>query len=314
MAAAISAGDLAEGLSRTNVSAQLAGTEMNNLIGYITTVTDVSQKSASSVGESFKTIFSRLNNAASGKFAKSQAQINELGEEYDPEELLDLNDTETALKAVGIQLRATADSFKKSDDLLQEIASRWDTFTSVQKAGISTSIAGTRQRENFLILMENWDSVSRYAKIAAESQGTAAEKMKAYTDSIEAAQQRVSVALEKLALDLNLTDALKGFYNALTYLVDNIGKIALTLGGVIFAAKGGDIMSSIGTGFTTLSNKAINLNNIYSNILTGGINKEGIKTGLKNFEQNIEEEQKYLIGKKYVDLMNRRAGIVTQGL
>lgn len=52
MSAAISAGDLAEALSRANVSAQLAGSGMDEYIGYVTTVSDVTQKSASSIGES----------------------------------------------------------------------------------------------------------------------------------------------------------------------------------------------------------------------------------------------------------------------
>jgi len=41
--------------------------------------------------------------------------------------------------------------------VLAELASRWESFTEVQKSGISTAVAGTRQRENFLVLMENWD-------------------------------------------------------------------------------------------------------------------------------------------------------------
>ena len=56
MSAAISAGDLALAMSRANNSAKLAGADMDNFIGYVTTVADVSQKSAESVGESFKTI------------------------------------------------------------------------------------------------------------------------------------------------------------------------------------------------------------------------------------------------------------------
>ena len=52
MAAAISAGDLALAMSRANNSARMAGSDMNNFIGYVTTVADVTQKSAESVGES----------------------------------------------------------------------------------------------------------------------------------------------------------------------------------------------------------------------------------------------------------------------
>ena len=51
MAAAISAGDLAEAMSRANNSAQLAGSSLDNYIGYLTTVADITQRSAESVGE-----------------------------------------------------------------------------------------------------------------------------------------------------------------------------------------------------------------------------------------------------------------------
>lgn len=39
-------------MSRANNSARMAGSDMNNFIGYVTTVADVTQKSAESVGES----------------------------------------------------------------------------------------------------------------------------------------------------------------------------------------------------------------------------------------------------------------------
>ena len=52
MAAAISAGDLAEAMSRASNSAQMAGTTLDRYIAYLTTITDVTQKSAASVGES----------------------------------------------------------------------------------------------------------------------------------------------------------------------------------------------------------------------------------------------------------------------
>ena len=49
MAAAISAGDLALAMSRANASARLSGSDMDKFIGYVTTVADVTQKSAESV-------------------------------------------------------------------------------------------------------------------------------------------------------------------------------------------------------------------------------------------------------------------------
>lgn len=70
--AAVSAGDLAEAMSRTAASADLAGVEMDELLGYLAVVGEVTQKSMSSVGESFKTIFARFGNIKAGKFVDDE--------------------------------------------------------------------------------------------------------------------------------------------------------------------------------------------------------------------------------------------------
>jgi TP901 family phage tail tape measure protein len=80
--AAISAGDIAEAMSRANVSAQLAGSEINKYMSYITTVSDVSQLSAETVGTAFKTLYSRYGNVKAGKFVAG-AGDDENAEEFD---------------------------------------------------------------------------------------------------------------------------------------------------------------------------------------------------------------------------------------
>lgn len=138
--AAVSAGDLAEAISRSSVSAQKAGLDLDTFLGYVTVVQETTQKSAEVVGSSFQTLFSRYQNAASNKFSATQEEI-ESGD-YDEENYSNINDIETALKAVGINIRDTIDHFRDFDEIIQEIANRWDTFSNVQQAGISTSLAG----------------------------------------------------------------------------------------------------------------------------------------------------------------------------
>ena len=118
----------------------MAGVSMNKYIGYLTTIMDVTQKSESSVGESMKTVFSRYQNIAAGKFTAAQSDID--SENYNEEEWSGLNDVETALKALGIKIRSSVDTFRDFDDVMEEIASKWDTFSSVQQSGIATSLAG----------------------------------------------------------------------------------------------------------------------------------------------------------------------------
>jgi len=186
MAAAISAGDLALAMSRANNSARMAGSDMNNFIGYVTTVADVTQKSAESVGESFKTIYSRFGNVKANKYAATTADMD--AADYNADEFESLNDIETVLTKQGIKLRETAGTWRDIDDVISDIAEKWKTWDQTTQNAVATVVAGTRQRENVITLFENWDDVAKYAEIAENAYGTATAKMSAYTDSIEASQ------------------------------------------------------------------------------------------------------------------------------
>ena len=240
MAAAISAGDLAEAMSRASNSAQMAGTTLDRYIAYLTTITDVTQKSAASVGESMKTVYARYQNIAAGKFVAAEADIE--SENYNADEWANLNDVEKALGALGINIRDSVSSFRDFDDIMDEIASKWNTYTDVQKSGIATSLAGVRQRENLLTLFENWDAVEKFEEISTNAYGTAIEKMKSYTDSVEAAKNRITVALEKWVLALNQSDTLIWFYNAVAEVSDNLVAWA---GAILLATAA---MNSVGFG------------------------------------------------------------------
>ena len=240
MAAAISAGDLAEAMSRASNSAQMAGTTLDRYIAYLTTITDVTQKSAASVGESMKTVYARYQNIAAGKFVAAEADIE--SENYNADEWANLNDVEKALGALGINIRDSVSSFRDFDDIMDEIASKWNTYTDVQKSGIATSLAGVRQRENLLTLFENWDAVEKFEEISTNAYGTAIEKMKSYTDSVEAAKNRITVALEKWVLALNQSGTLIWFYNAVAEVSDNLVAWA---GAILLATAA---MNSVGFG------------------------------------------------------------------
>ena len=242
MAAAISAGDLAEAMSRASNSAQMAGTSLDRYIAYLTTITDVTQKSAASIGESMKTVYARYQNIAAGKFVAAESDIE--SENYNADEWANLNDVEKALGALGINIRDSVSSFRDFDDIMDEIAGKWNTYTDVQKSGIATSLAGVRQRENLLTLFENWDAVEKFEEISTNAYGTAIEKMKSYTDSVEAAKNRVTVALEKWVLALNQSDTLIWFYNAVAEVSDNLVAWA---GAILLATAA---INSVGFGST----------------------------------------------------------------
>lgn len=260
--------DLAEAMSRANNSAQMAGSSLDRYIGYLTTITDVTQKSAASVGESMKTIYSRYQNIAAGKFVAAQSDID--SENYNEDEWSNLNDVETALGALGIKIRDSVDNFRNFDDVMAEIASKWNSYSDVQQSGIATALAGTRQRENVITMFENFDLVQKYEQIAANSYGTVAKKMEAYTDSVEAARQRITTSVEKFVLSLSTSKLIKKVYNVVADLTEHMYSLAAAVTVFLLAINTKSTTQGFLGGVNTVQQKLLNFN--ISQIKMGQVN------------------------------------------
>ena len=298
MAAAISAGDLAEAMSRANNSAQMAGSTLDRYIGYLTTITDVTQKSAASVGESMKTIYSRYQNIAAGKFVAAQSDID--SENYNEDDWENLNDVETALGALGIKIRDSVDNFRNFDDVMAEIAAKWDSYSDVQQSGIATALAGTRQRENVITMFENFGLVQKYEQIAANSYGTAAQKMEAYTDSVEAARQRITTSVEKFVLSIKTSSAIKAFYNTVADLTENIYALSAAVVGFLLLFNTSGTVNSFFGGVGKIQQKLMNYS--LSQIKLGQFNQDLIHgaNDVRNYRSGIvaNVEESFIVAQK----------------
>lgn len=219
------------------------------------------------------------------KFVASAEDI--AADDYNEQEWEGLNDTEKVLQSFGISIRESAGSFKDADAIFAEIGENWKTYNSVQKAAIATSVAGTRQREVFQATMENWESVSKAAKLAADSQGSAAKKMEAYTSSIEAGTQRIQAAIEKIALNLNIEGVMNKFYSIIADLIDNLGLLSAAVVGYLALFKGQTLYNSLLGGGKIGTNIAFGL-------AKAGMGKEGegsffkaLRDGMENWQTDV---------------------------
>ena len=136
---------------------------------------------------------------------------------------------------------------------MEEIASKWDTYSSVQQSGIATSLAGVRQRENIITIFENWDLVKKFEDISANAYGTAVEKMEAYSQGVEAARKRVQTAWEGFALIVNESGALETAFNALATAIENIHWIILATITALVASNPAGAAATLSQAFTKLS-------------------------------------------------------------
>lgn len=196
---ATDAAGLAEAMSRTSESAKMAGVSMDRLIGMVATTGEVTQKSMSSIGESYKTIFSRMRDIKDGKLSVVS----------DDGEVENISNVEIVLNELGIKLRESNSEFRNFQDVLDEVADSWDNYSSVQKAAIAKAFSGVRQQENFAVLMSHYDKVKEYTDIAANSQGVAEEKFGYYLESLEAKTNALKASLENLAAT-TISDELYG--------------------------------------------------------------------------------------------------------
>lgn len=219
MVSATSSGGLAEAMRNVASSAQLANVSLDKTLAYAATIIETTQRDESSVGMSLRTILARYGNVKAGAF--SNLNLAATGDA----DLENINDIEKVLKKIGISIRSSATEFRSFETVLDEVADKWERLDSVSKNAIATAFAGQRQRESFLVLMENMDRVDELTEISAESAGTATEKYQAYYESIESATKRLQTAWENLAHSFEVNGFVKGMTTFLTFVVENLPKI-----------------------------------------------------------------------------------------
>ena len=306
LVSATDAAGLAEAMSRTAVTADMAGVSMDRLLGYLATVGEATQKSMSSIGESFKTIFTRMSDIKSDKL--------ELIDEDGTKETL--SDVELTLKNVGIDLRETVNEYNNYGDVLDNLASKWDSLSEVQQNALAKAFAGTRQQENFRVLMENYDVARQYMETAANSAGTAEEKFGAYLDSIEAKTKTLQASFESLAVNSFSPEIFGDIIDASTAVIEFLDKTNLLKGSLAGLATAGAIK-----GFTTIAtgikNASIQMNNFNTalkmakstNLATDEFQK------LTALTQNLSQSQlKAVVSCKALSTEQRTAILMSTGM
>lgn len=124
-----------------------------------------------------------------------------------------LSNVELTLKKVGINLRETVTEYRDYGDVLDNLAAKWGTLSEVQQNALAKAFAGTRQAENFRVLMENYASAMEY--FLYEENGV----IKLNTAAWEA-RSRSLVDADTAAIEAEIT-ALESERKAIQDVIDN---------------------------------------------------------------------------------------------
>lgn len=294
------AGGIGEALSRTASMANNAGVSLEKTAAMIATIKDVTQQSDAVIGTSIRSILSRMNNIKVGKFVD-----DETGEP--------LNDVEKVLDKVGISMRDINGQFQDSELTIDSIADKWSTFDKNTQKAIATAVAGTRQINSFIAMMDNWDKVQSLTDAAFNSDGTAQKKFEEnYMTSLEAKTNALKASMENLATTVVSDDMYAGFLDGAKAVTDFVAQTDLlqaSLAG-LGAAGGAFALNWIGDmiqGFSDLSS-AMDI------VKATNITDDAFE-GLLNLTQGLSESQtKLVLSSKALSDAQRIAILMGQGM
>ena len=204
--APVSAGGLAEAVSKCADTANDSGTSLERLIGYAAAIGETTQDSMSAVGTSLKSVYDRMSNIKAGKLADDAS-----GES--------LANTELYLNKLGIQLRDTSNSYRDFDAVLDDINTQWQNMTQAEQQELAAAMAGNAQKEHFADLMNNYADALKYSETAAGSAGSALERYGVYQNSLDARVNVLTASLESLFTDTVSEELYGGIVQATTGIV-----------------------------------------------------------------------------------------------
>lgn len=149
------------------------------------------------------------------------------------------SDVETVLRGEGINLRDKTDTFRNFGDVLDEVAGKWDSYSSVSKNAISKAFAGTNHMEQFNVLMANYKKAQEYEKVSENSTGSTDKKYKVYEDSLEGRTEDLKNSFQSLSTTFANKNAigfgvtgLSNFLNMTNKTVSSLGLLKTALVGI----------------------------------------------------------------------------------
>lgn len=222
-ASASGAEEIGVSMKKASASAVEFGLSFEWLGAYIATISEQTRQAPEVIGTSLNSIMARLHS------------IRAKG--YNDEDTTKVNDVAKALSHIDVVLLDSEGNWRDMSDILSDIAEKWNTLDSRTKSYIATTMAGTQQQNYFLALMNDMakgaEGGSRAYELyagAINAAGTASQKYAVWQESVTAAQNRMTTALQSFYSLLN-ADWMKGFYDGMSGLVEIITAGTDVLGG-----------------------------------------------------------------------------------
>ena len=216
--AAVSERDLIEGIKRSGSVATQAGVSLDELVGVISAVQERTARGGAVIGNSFKTIFTRIQSL----------------------------DKLKTMQDLGVQIEDASGKILSGTQLIQNLGKTIETLPDAEKLAIAENLVGKFQIAPFLAILEDYNSeTSKAIEITAVAQGAfneAYERNIGLNQTLSAAINEATINLQQLAEQIGkigISDSLKG-------VLDFVNNLATDIRGIL---DGDGIGSQFAKGF-----------------------------------------------------------------
>ena len=219
---------ISAGISTSGSVAKDAGLSLAEYSSMLGTIIEQTNFGGSQVGNALKTIMSRITKASETSGTLTS----------------DISKAETSLRSVGIEVRSSSGEFRELDDVLGDLADKWDSLSSVEQSNLSYELAGTRQRNILNGLLENWDLYEERVEKATNLEDSPTLKnQEKYAESMTGHLQELSAAVESFWATFIDTKSAKDVVDFFTDVIRLLEKMTKTFGS----------LGTIGAGVTLFS-------------------------------------------------------------
>jgi hypothetical protein len=168
---------------------------------------EVTQEAPESIGTALKTVLARMR------------ELSDYGSTL--EDNTSVNKVESALAAVGVELRDTNGQFRDMEEIFNELGPQWDNLNTMQQQAIAQAVAGTRQQSRFLAIMQDWDRTIELSNAALDAEGATMYQHAQYAQSLEFSINKLQTAWQGFISSLTDSDLIR---NVFSFVADVVSK------------------------------------------------------------------------------------------
>lgn len=180
--------EIMQAIQKSGSSAQTAGVQLEELEAMAAVIGSTTRESGAVIGNSLKSLFAKLS------------QVDDMTGEIND----DYSKTLKRVADLGIAIESQSGSLLDATDILKNIGNKWDDLSEQEKKYLSSGF-GVYQLNRFSALVKGMSGeVSQYDKVlqvAYDSTGAMDTKYNEYSNTIEAANERLKASWESLYID-----------------------------------------------------------------------------------------------------------------